>query len=219
MFFLFCFLWLSSSIFQWKCIFTISYVRQKNFTHFARVHQCFACTSWAVVPYHVAGEWSSVSDWVGNYQDKALWQEQKKGLDCDESNLFQIWPQHKADCTVEGCHKVHCQVFYGRNKIWEKLQPSQKQFRRQPPLWVLLYLKSGIPLGVLIPAPAITTILLNLCSLIFSAMSPRVCWWTLPRPPPNSLLMPPHLIKAALSGQNVWSKFNSLRNFWDSIGS
>lgn len=39
-----------------------------------------------------------------------------------------------------------------------------------------LYLKSGIPLGVLMPAPAITTILLNLRSLIFSAMSFRVCW-------------------------------------------
>lgn len=109
-----------------KTYFTVSYVRQKNFTHFALVHQCFACTSWVVVPYHEAGEWSSVSDWVGNYQDKALWQEQKKGLDFDESNLFQIWPQHRADCTVEGCHKDRCRVFCGRNMIWEKLQPSQR---------------------------------------------------------------------------------------------
>ncbi len=107
-------------VFQWKRIFTVRYVRQNNFTHFALVHQCFACTSWVVVPYHEAGEWSSVSDWVGNYQDKALWQEQKKGLDFDESNLFQIWPQHRADCTVEGCHKDRCRVFCGKEYEFER---------------------------------------------------------------------------------------------------
>lgn len=61
-----------------------------------------------------------------------------------------------------------------------------------------VYLKSGIPLGVLMPAPAITTILLNRFSLIFAAMSSKVCCRAVPRGPPNRPLDPQHLINADL---------------------
>lgn len=58
----------------------------------------------------------------------------------------------------------------GGEKTWWRLHP--------PPLsqccLVLIYLKSGMPLGVLIPAPAITTILLQRRSLTFFATSSRV---------------------------------------------
>ncbi len=31
---------------------------------------------------------------------KLFGKSKKRGLDFDESNLFSIWPQHRADCTV-----------------------------------------------------------------------------------------------------------------------